>query len=305
MLNKIIIGTRRSKLALKQTDLVKEMLQTKFPDLEIEIKEIVTEGDKNLQDSLVKLGGKGVFVKEIEKELMDKTIDIAVHSLKDVMPVLPSGLTLGAFPKRANPYDCMITHEPYESLTALPLNSRIGTNSTRRASQLLAKRPDFEIVPIRGNVETRLKKLTSENLNGVVLAKAGLERLGLDLSSYAQLDLDDVIVPAVGQGIMTIECRKDNQAILAILAEINDTATQRCAQIEREFMRELGGNCTFPIGGFARQVGEELIFSGLIASLDGKHVLRKSVHHANGYGVGKRVADQLLAADTYGIIEGK
>lgn len=305
MQTKVVIGTRRSKLALKQTAMVAEMLKAKFPTLSVEIKEIVTEGDRNLKDSLVNLGGKGVFVKEIEQELLDGSIDMAVHSLKDVMPVLPPDLTLGAFPKRANPFDCLITRNPYESLQKLPLHAKIGTNSVRRASQLLAQRPDLEIIPIRGNVETRLNKLTTENLTGVVLAWAGLQRLQLDLHAYHLLDLREVIVPAVGQGIMAIECRRDNAVVGELLAAIDDAEARQCAQLERDFMRELGGNCTFPIGGYARYEKDELLFTGVIASPDGKHVLKEEAKHANGHGVGAKVADQLLAADIYGIIEGK
>lgn len=305
MKNKIIIGTRKSKLAMRQTELVTEMLRNKFPDLQVEVKEIVTEGDRNQKDSLIAIGGKGVFVKEIEKDLLNREIDIAVHSLKDVMPVLPDELKLGAFPKRNSPFDCLISREHYESIQDLPRNARVGTNSSRRMGQLLAVRPDIEIVPIRGNVDTRIKKIESENLVGVVLAEAGIRRLNLDLSEYQVLNLADVIVPAVGQGVMAIECRKDDQAVCDILDQLNDAETETCVEIERSFMRELGGNCNFPIGGFARPVNGKLRFTGLIASPDGQHVVRQDAVPVEDTKTGIKVADQLLAADKFGIIEGK
>lgn len=304
MTNKVIVGSRKSKLAMAQTKLVIAVLQKLFPDTNFEIKNVITEGDRNQHASLAKIGGKGVFVKEIEQELQDGQIDFAVHSLKDVMPTLPADLILGAFPKRVSPFDCLVSHQEYTSVDDLPQGARIGTNSLRRQGQLLAARPDLQIIPIRGNIDTRLKKIDTESLAGVILAEAGLERLKVDLSAYHVLNLQDVIVPAVGQGCLAIECRKDDSNIRQMLAEINDDQSEKCIRIEREFMRELGGSCNFPIGGYAYHEGGQLVFDGLIASPDGKHVIKEEKVPANNPGVGKKVADQLLARDKFGIIEG-
>lgn len=304
MMNKVIVGSRKSKLAMAQTKLVIAALQGLFPDTDFEIKNVITEGDRNQHASLAKIGGKGVFVKEIEQELQDRQIDFAVHSLKDVMPTLPANLVLGAFPKRVSPFDCLVSHQEYTSVADLPQGARIGTNSLRRQGQLLAARPDLQIVPIRGNIDTRLKKIDTESLAGVVLAEAGLERLKVDLSAYHVLNLQDVIVPAVGQGCLAIECRKDDSAIRQMLDRINDDQSEKCIRIEREFMRELGGSCNFPIGGHAYELNGKLVFDGLIASPNGEHVIKEEQVPADNPGVGKHVADQLLARDKFGIIKG-
>lgn len=305
MVTKVIVGSRKSKLAMAQTKIVIATLKKKFPNIEFEIKNVVTEGDRNQHASLAKIGGKGVFVKEIEDELKDGTIDFAVHSLKDVMPTLPDELILGAFPKRISPYDCLVSHSKFVSLDDLPYGARIGTNSLRRQGQLLCVRPDLIIVPIRGNIDTRLKKIDTENLAGVILAEAGLARLNVDLGSYHVLSLRKYIVPAVGQGCLAIECRKNDPKIRQLLNQINDQKSAYCVKVEREFMRELGGSCNFPIGGHAYSQGEQILFDGLIASPNGEHVIKESGVPANKLGVGKMVADQLLAKDKFGIIEGE
>ncbi len=304
MANKVVVGSRKSKLAMAQTKLVIAALAKLFPTTDFEIKNVITEGDRNQRASLAKLGGKGVFVKEIEDELQDGTIDFAVHSLKDVMPTLPDDLTLGAFPHRVSPFDCLVSRQPIASIADLPRGARIGTNSLRRQGQLLSVRPDLEIVPIRGNIDTRLKKIDTENLDGAVLAEAGLERLNVDLSGYHVLNLKEVVIPAVGQGCLAIECRKDDQRILKMLEQINDPQSAECIHIEREFMRELGGSCNFPIGGHAYYENGQLVFDGLIASPNGEHVVKEEKIPANKPGVGKQIADQLLARDKFGIIEG-
>ncbi|MFD0897115.1 hydroxymethylbilane synthase [Loigolactobacillus binensis] len=264
-----IIGTRQSKLALCQAQLVQQQLQIKFPQVNFRLQPIVTEGDRNLQASLQKIGGKGVFVKAIEQELLDHKIDFAVHSLKDVPPALPAGLTIGAVPKRASAFDCLITVMPLHSLADLPAHARIGTNSLRRKGQLLHLRPDLEIIPIRGNVDTRLAKIASENLAGIVLAEAGLDRLAVTITPYYRYSLKLDILPAVGQGAMAVECRQTDTDTLSLLAAINDQATASCVQIERAFLKTLGGSCSFPIGGYATQNALDYKFKGLIAAADG------------------------------------
>lgn len=305
MNKKINVGSRQSRLAMAQTKIVVKKLKQLFPDFDFGIKKIVTQGDRDRKTSLAKIGGKGVFVKAIEKELQDKTIDLAVHSLKDVSPVLPADLELGAFPKRQSPFDCLVSVEKYSSLYDLPKGARLGTNSVRRQGQILHLRPDVKIVPIRGNIDTRLKKINSEHLNGVILAVSGLKRLRADLSAYHVLNLKDALLPAVGQGCLAIECRKGDQKIQKILKKINDPQSAACVQVERDFMRELGGSCNFPIAGFARYVHKQLVFDGLIASPDGKHVLAEKEVSGDKASLGKAVADHLLAKDRFGIIKGE
>ena len=305
MTNKVIVGSRKSKLAMAQTKLVIASLEKLFPEIEFEIKNVITEGDRNRHASLAKIGGKGVFVKEIEDELKNCTIDVAVHSLKDVMPVLPEELVLGAFPKRVSPYDCLISRKNLSSMNDLPKGARIGTNSLRRQGQLLSIRPDLKIIPIRGNIDTRLRKIDTEALDGIILAEAGLTRLNIDLSNYHILNLQNYVMPAVGQGCLAIECRKNDTRIRQMLDRINDEESAYCVQIEREFMRELGGSCNFPIGGHAYAKNGQILFDGLIASPNGEHVIKETKIPANNSGVGKKVADQLLAKDKFGIIEGE
>lgn len=305
MTNKVIVGSRKSKLAMAQTKLVIASLEKLFPEIEFEIKNVITEGDRNRHASLAKIGGKGVFVKEIEDELKNGTIDFAVHSLKDVMPVLPEELVLGAFPKRVSPYDCLVSRKNLSSMNDLPKGARIGTNSLRRQGQLLSIRPDLKIIPIRGNIDTRLRKIDTEALDGIVLAEAGLTRLNIDLSNYHILNLQNYVMPAVGQGCLAIECRKNDTRIRKMLDRINDEESAYCVQIEREFMRELGGSCNFPIGGHAYAKNGQILFDGLIASPNGEHVIKETKIPANNSGVGKKVADQLLAKDKFGIIEGE
>ncbi|MFC6169961.1 hydroxymethylbilane synthase [Loigolactobacillus jiayinensis] len=269
MKSTFIIGTRKSKLAMCQSQLVQKQLQERFPQLNFQLQPIVTEGDRNLHDSLQKIGGKGVFVKEIEHELLTSKIDFAVHSLKDVPPVLPDTLTIGAIPQRASAFDCLITVAPLKSLADLPQHARIGTNSLRREGQLLHARPDLEIVPIRGNVDTRLAKIASEHLAGIVLAEAGLDRLAVDIAPYYRYSLQDVILPATGQGALAIECRQADTDTLALLAALHDTHTANCVQIERAFLKKLGGSCNFPIGAYATQNALGFEFKGLVAAQDG------------------------------------
>ena len=221
------------------------------------------------------------------------------------MPILPEELVLGAFPKRVSPYDCLVSRKNLSSLNDLPKGARIGTNSLRRQGQLLSIRPDLKIIPIRGNIDTRLRKIDTEALDGIILAEAGLTRLNIDLSSYHVLDLQNYIMPAVGQGCLAIECRKNDTRIRKMLDQINDEESAYCVQVEREFMRELGGSCNFPIGGHAYAKNGQILFDGLIASPNGEHVIKETKIPANNSGVGKKVADQLLAKDKFGIIEGE
>ena len=295
------VGTRKSRLALRQTEIIIDALKKRHPDCEFVVKPIVTQGDRDLDSSLQKIGGKGVFVKEIERELLDGTIDFAAHSLKDVQPVLPESLALGCFPKRDSPFDCLISKEPFDGIDDLPTGARIGTNSLRRQAQILRLRPDMVIVPIRGNVETRLRKIDTEHLDGVILAEAGLNRLCPDLSGYHRTSLQGVILPAAGQGAMAVECRDDDETTLAMLAAIDDAATRAAVQTEREFMIALGGSCTFPIGAYARCECNRITFDGLVASADGRRCFTRHLVGTVGDHLGKRAADSLISS--HGVLD--
>ncbi len=303
MRTEFVVGTRQSKLAMRQTDLVVAALKSKFPKTTFTIEKITTEGDRNRQDSLRKIGGKGVFVKEIEQRLTDGRIDFAVHSLKDVMPVLPENLTIGGVPKRDSPFDCLITTKPLQSLGQLPAGAKIGTSSSRRQGQFLHLRPDVEIVSIRGNVDSRLRQLRELNLDGIILAEAGLNRLGVDLSELYQLSLKGVLLPAAGQGAIGIECRVNDYETRHLLNAIEDPATRQQVTIERDFLRRLGGSCNFPIGAFASQVPGGIRFDGLVASIDGQKLFRKADTSQGGKNLGKHIADELIGEGALTLIQ--
>ncbi|TPF85584.1 hypothetical protein BW13_09780 [Bifidobacterium sp. UTCIF-37] len=288
------IGTRKSLLAMRQTELIIGMLRARVPDVEFQVVPIVTQGDRDRTSSLHVIGGKGVFVKEIERELEDGTIDFAAHSLKDVQPQLPEGLTIGCTPVRDSPFDCLLSPLPLRSVDDLPTGARVGTNSQRRQAQLLNLRPDLEIVPIRGNIDTRIRKITSEHLDAIVLAEAGLNRLEPDTTGLNRLSLRGTLLPAAGQGAMAVECRADDARTLELLARIDDAPTREAVTLERRFMRAIGGNCTLPIGAYARRTplhperlaasadgravsgaaGAPLTLDAMIATPDGSHVYR-------------------------------
>lgn len=269
------IGTRGSRLALWQAEHVKSLIQSKFPNLNIQITVIRTTGDKNLDSPLSLIGGKGVFVKEIEEALLSDTVHIAVHSMKDLPAILAEGLTIGAVAERHDPRDAFIS-EGNIGFRDLPHGAKIGTGSLRRQAQILALRPDLQIVPIRGNIDTRLKKLKSEGLDAILLALAGLERIGFG-DRITELFPTDVIVPAPGQGIIAIECRTVDTEVREILSQINHTATSITASAERAFLESLGGGCQAPAGCNASIKEDEIHILGLIASPDGKEVIRERV----------------------------
>ena len=279
----LVVGTRRSKLAIRQGELVIAELQRHIPEFVGSIHTISTEGDRRIHDDLQRIGGKGVFVKEIEREMLDGTIDIAVHSFKDVSAQIPGGLMIGCVPARDSPFDLLVSPHACERIDDLPEHARIGTNSSRRQSQLLHLRPDLQIIPIRGNVTTRLQKIDSEHLDGIVLAEAGLHRLGLGPGILNEqygchiMTLQHALVPAAGQGAMAVECRKGDTRVLELLGTIDDKTTNREVMIERSFMLALGGSCTFPIGAYASSSPNSIGFDGLVASTDGRHVFTEHI----------------------------
>ncbi len=272
---KIRIGTRGSRLAIVQCEWVRDRIRKHDPSAEVELVRIKTKGDKILDSPLSKIGGKGLFVKEIEEALLARKIDLAVHSMKDVPAELPKGLILTAYPKREDPRDALVSLG-HLALAELPRAARLGTSSLRRAAQVLFRRPDLQIVPLRGNVDTRLKKLESGALDAVILAAAGMTRLGLRKEISRILEANEVL-PAVGQGALGLEVRKDNHAIIHLLSALNDTPTAAAVQAERAFLERLEGGCQVPIAGFARFEGTTLVLEGMVAEVDGSRLLRDEI----------------------------
>ena len=292
-MRKIIVGSRRSQLAMTQTKWIIEQLKQAGAKNEFEIKEIVTKGDQIVDVQLSKVGGKGLFVKEIQQQMLDGDIDFAVHSMKDVPAELPEELYISCMPKRVDARDVLICENGY-TFETLPKGSIVGTSSLRRGAQILAARPDLEIRWSRVNIDTRLKKLDSENYNAILLAKAGLERMGwTDRVDFEALD-PDVMVPAVGQGVLAIESRKDDAELTAVLQLLHDEVTAKAATAERTFLKAIEGSCHVPVGGYATVDGNDVTLTGLIASVDGKEVLRVTKTSTDGVALGQAVAEELL-----------
>ncbi|MFP3294328.1 MAG: hydroxymethylbilane synthase [Hydrogenobaculum sp.] len=284
---KLRLGTRKSKLALWQANFVKSKLEAL--GLEIELVLITTTGDKILDTPLSKIGGKGLFVKEIENALMEDEIDFAVHSLKDVPAFIPQGLVVDIFLEREDPKDAFVS-KSYKTLNELPPSAKIGTSSIRRKVQLLQKRQDLTIEDLRGNVDTRLKKLEDGLYDAIILASAGLKRLGLEgvISSY--LDF----IPAVGQGIVAIEYKASNKELLNILKQINHEPTYICALAERSFLETVEGNCQIPMGAHATLTQDLIKIRGFIANEDGTNYRELTLEGKDPIGLGKDLAKNLL-----------
>ena len=290
-----MIGTRGSALALWQAYHIQKLLRKANKGLNVEIKIIKTQGDKNLVSSLSTIGGKGVFTKELEIALMRKEIDLAVHSLKDLPTTLPKGLTIGAIPKREDVHDAFISHK-WKSFDKLPEGAVVATGSLRRKSQLLHLRPDLEIVDLRGNVQSRLKKLADNNWDGMILARAGLKRLGLE-ANVKEVFSSAVMLPAVGQGALGIEIRQGDARMTKYLKKLHHPATAAAANAERALLAGLGGGCQVPIGAHARVVGGALVMDAFVASIDGTTMLRTRDKGAlrSPDVLGKRIAQRLYA----------
>ncbi len=291
-MRKIIVGSRRSKLALTQTNWFIDQLKTAGVPFEFEVKEIVTKGDRIIDVQLSKVGGKGLFVKEIQQALFDKEIDFAVHSMKDMPSVLPEGLIVGCIPTRVDPRDAFISTNNV-AFKDLPAGAVVGTSSLRRSSQLLLLRPDLEIKWIRGNIDTRLKKMQDGEYDAIILAASGLKRMGWSEDIVTEyMSLEDCI-PAVGQGALSIECRSDDAELLAELAKLNDEQTFKEVEAERTFLREMDGSCQVPIGGFAQQKADGIELTGFIAAPDGSEVYRHTAKAETPVEAGKIVSDVL------------
>lgn len=296
MAEKIIrIATRQSPLALWQAEHVAERLERAFPGLKTELVKMVTRGDKILDAPLAKVGGKGLFVKELEQGMLEGSADIAVHSMKDVPVDFPEGLHLAAILTREDPTDAFVSNH-YASFNELPRHARIGTSSLRRQCQIKEKYPDAEIISLRGNVNTRLAKLDAGDYDAIILASAGLKRLGMAARITQCLDTA-VSLPAIGQGAIGIECRTDDAEINQILAVLHDPETALCVMAERAMNARLSGGCQVPIAGFAELQGEQLLMRGLVGNPDGTVLYRseRSGSSANGVLIGRQIAEDLLA----------
>ncbi|HSU87398.1 MAG TPA: hydroxymethylbilane synthase [Terriglobia bacterium] len=267
------LGTRGSALALWQANWTKGALEKRWPDLAVELVPIKTTGDKILDVPLAKIGGKGLFTKEIDEALLDGRIDLAVHSMKDVPFQLPDGIDFGAIPEREDPRDAFISNGPkLQELEALRPQATIGTSSLRRQVQLRHRFPALELVMLRGNVDTRLRKLAAGEFDGIILASAGLKRLGHENRITQILD-EDIMLSAVGQGALGIVCRTSDETTRNLLRVLDDSSTRIAVTAERGLLRALGGSCQVPVAGRANLTGGDLTIKGLIASLDGKRVI--------------------------------
>jgi hydroxymethylbilane synthase len=296
----IRVATRGSALALAQARAVADGLAA--GGVRVEVVPMRTEGDRLADARLAAIGGKGLFVREIEEALLRGDAEVAVHSLKDLPAERPAGLCLAAFPERADARDVLVTRRPMRFVD-LPPGAVLGTSSPRRRALALALRPDLSVEPIRGNVDTRLRKLDAGQCDGIVLAAAGLRRLGIT-PPHAETLLPDVFVPAVGQGVLAVEARADDAATLAALRALDHEPTRLCALAERAFLGRLGASCVTPMAAHARLVAGRLVLDGIVASEDGRTVLRETVEGAAEWpaALGGRLADVLLARGAAGVV---
>ncbi|WP_172254699.1 hydroxymethylbilane synthase [Saccharibacillus deserti] len=303
----IVVGTRQSTLALTQTNQVIGELERLAGDLGLavgfEVKKIITKGDRILDVTLSKVGGKGLFVKEIEQALLDGEIDMAVHSMKDMPAVLPEGLINGAVPLRQDARDCLISREGVD-LDGLPHGAKVGTSSLRRSSQLLAYRPDLKLEWIRGNIDSRLRKLESEGFDAILLAAAGLKRMGWEdrITSYIPVE---ICLPAVGQGALGIECRENDAELRELLARYQDADTALTVSAERSLLLSLNGGCQVPIGAYAvlGEDGATVNLTGLVGRPDGSVLLKESASGTDPEALGREVARMLADKGADGILE--
>lgn len=295
MLERITIATRGSKLALWQAEHVKSRLLERYPGLEVELLLIKTMGDKIQDVPLAKVGGKGLFVKEIEEALLDGRADLAVHSMKDVPAELPEGLVLGVIPERENMTDALLSVQ-YDGLDGLPEGARVGTSSLRRRCQLLALRPDLKILNLRGNLDTRVNKLLAGDYDAIIVAQAGMNRLGLSVPKSTPLG-PPLFLPAVGQGALGLEYAQDREDLVELLGFLNHPDTHCCVRAERAFLATLEGGCQVPIGGYAHvSAPNRITLRGLVADVDGKTLIIEEATDKprDAEELGRRVAQAIL-----------
>lgn len=299
----IRIGTRGSALALAQANWIKEKIEKNRPGIGIELIIIKTKGDIMQDVALVKIGGKGVFVKEIEDALLRGDIDLAVHSMKDVPSLLPEGLSIAVTPEREDPRDVLVAKNRIKFET-MPQRARIGTGSLRRGFQIRSIFPDVEIVPLRGNLDTRLKKVETEDLDAVVLAAAGMRRLGW-ISRVTQFIPVETILPAVGQGTLALEVRGDDEYVREAIAFLNHPATWRETRAERAFLGRLGGGCQLPLAAYAKTEGPDIKIVGMLGTIDGRILIREEVRGiaASCDDLGTQLADIILSRGGRAILD--
>ena len=302
-MHRLRLGTRKSPLALWQAEHVRAQLMQRHPGLQVELITMTTEGDRILDRSLAKVGGKGLFIKELEQGLTAGTIDLAVHSLKDVTVTLPTGMHLAAFLEREDPRDAFVSVH-HAHLQALAPGARVGTSSLRRQAQLRAAFPHLEIVTLRGNVNTRLRKLDEGEFDAIILAVAGLKRLGFGERIRAPLAPEESL-PAVGQGVVCIECRANDAATTQLVAALDHAPTRACVAAERAMNETLEGGCQVPVAGYAVLTGTELYLRGLVGEPDGSHVVRGEVRGpiAAAESLGVALAEDLLARGARTILD--
>lgn len=295
-MREIVIGTRDSALAMWQARWVKEGLEKHWPEYRFRVVDIKTKGDKILDVALAKIGDKGLFTKELEVFMLNREIDLAVHSMKDVPTKLPEGLIIGTMCEREDPGDVVVSHKGYK-LADLPQGAKVGTSSLRRRAQLLQYRPDLTLHDIRGNLNTRLAKMESQDFDAIILAAAGVKRMGWTSKITDYINYD-ICLPAVGQGSIGIECREDDEEVLKVIRVLNDPAAFDAIMGERAFLRKLEGGCQIPIGSLGDIYPDEdqMELHGLVASLDGKTVLRSSIlgKRREADKLGAELADKLI-----------
>jgi hydroxymethylbilane synthase len=292
MMRYLKFATRPSRLARWQTEWVIQALQRAWPDLECETMVITTQGDRNLEQPLPEIGGKGLFTQELEAVLLSGDVHAAVHSLKD-LPIEPGpGLTIGSIPVRAEAHDALVSLHG-ESLERLPFGARIGTSSLRRSSQLLAIRDDFVVEPLRGNVDTRIRKLRAGKYDAIVLAGAGIIRLGYQ-NEISQWIPFETMLPAPGQGALAIQCRAEDGETISLLEALEHRETRRTVMAERAFLAGLGGGCSLPVAAYATASGEEINLTGLAVSEDGKSMIRVQASGLNPEELGMKLAKQAM-----------
>lgn len=289
----ITLGSRPSKLARWQTEHVLQLLQSAWPGLACRMVTLLTEGDKTLDRPLPEIGGKGVFTAELETALRSGEIDLAVHSLKDLPVDNAAGLCIGAVSQRADARDVLVSANG-KTLSQLPLGARVGTSSLRRQAQIKAARPDLNILPLRGNVDTRLRKALQGDYDAIILAAAGMERLDLGPHITQYLPLE-VMLPAPGQGALAIQCRADDSELLKLLQPLHDLITARAVTAERAFLSGLGGGCSAPVAAYAKDDGSLIAITGLVASTDGQRVIRVSASGEDPQALGQDLAQQAIA----------
>ena len=278
---KLTIGTRGSRLALAQTLWVAQAIQAACPGVEVAVKEIITKGDRIRHLPLDQIGGKGLFTAEIEQELRSGEIDLAVHSMKDMPSEVSDELPFAVIPAREDPRDVLVLREGYSSLESLPQGARIGCGSKRRAVQLLDMRPDLQILPIRGNIDTRLSKIETEALDGTVLAAAGLHRLGLS-ERITQYFSPKEMIPACAQGVLAVQVKAGRQEVLECLMPLRDDTARRQVEAERAYLTKTGGGCHLPVGAWCEVVQERFTLYGLLGSEDGMHWVRGEMRGVAG-----------------------